>query len=278
MSDKSLQSTSQKHLQSKRKATSLWNAREAALGDRQIVEAYGHALIEHQKEIVKNFLIKKGKDESYFTQELLSTRYPLSDLLIEKYKDKWYWPFYNLRAGILANRAIKWTEKLMRIFEGRRDWNYWYMDFSTPFRFPNAHEILNLDESEILDFYFCDGDMDEHEIGELSNDRAYLPWTEALIEKFEDKWSWDTLSRNSHIPWTESLIEKFEHKWNWKFNGLSTNKSLPWTVGLIEKYNDKWNYDNFIYYNLSVYEKVFMPYLDDELVDEIMSEIDDEEN
>jgi hypothetical protein len=43
----------------------------------------------------------------------------------------------------------------------------------------------------------------------------YYPLNEVLLEKYENKWDWEILSRNTNIPWSSELIGIFEEKWNW---------------------------------------------------------------
>ncbi len=72
------------------------------------------------------------------------------------------------------------------------------------------------------------------------------------------------------MPWSIALIEKYKEKWDW--NSLSHNKSLPWSIALIKKYKEKWNWINLTR-NMTIYEKVFQPLLNDEFIDEVMAEI-----
>ena len=67
----------------------------------------------------------------------------------------------------------------------------------------------------------------------------WLPWSESLIERYKDKWHWDWLSSNESLPWSEALIERYKDNWDW--GALSRNESLPWSESLIERYKDRWN-------------------------------------
>ncbi|SET17618.1 hypothetical protein, partial [Thorsellia anophelis] len=40
-----------------------------------------------------------------------------------------------------------------------------------------------------------------------------LPWSIELLERFENKWDWDCLSRNKSLPWSVELAQKFVGKW-----------------------------------------------------------------
>ncbi len=73
----------------------------------------------------------------------------------------------------------------------------------------------------------------------LSRNKA-LPWTLALIEQYEDKWDWNRLSRNGALPWSLALIEQYKDKWRWGMWGLSWNQALPWSLALIEQFKDQW--------------------------------------
>jgi hypothetical protein len=62
-----------------------------------------------------------------------------------------------------------------------------------------------------------------------------LPWSLALIEKYEDKWCWKWLSVNGGLPWSLALIEKYEDK-----KGgyeLSKNEVLPFSLELEDEFS-----------------------------------------
>jgi hypothetical protein len=65
-----------------------------------------------------------------------------------------------------------------------------------------------------------------------------LPWSLDLIKRFEDRWEWSGLSYNEGLPWSLNLIERFETRWDW--GGLSCNKALPWSPEFIERFEDRW--------------------------------------
>jgi len=105
-------------------------------------------------------------------------------------------------------------------------------------------------------------------------------WSEALLEKYQDKVNWDDISENRNIRWTipmiqkfqkkinweifsriadentltKSVIETFKDKWNW--HNLSNNGSVPMTDELLEKYADRWDWEQIIdSYSQSVYDR-----------------------
>ena len=79
---------------------------------------------------------------------------------------------------------------------------------------------------------------DEGAWKELSND---LNWTEALLEKFQDKIDWQELSENRNILWTIPMLQKFKHRINWdKLSRYADEKVL--TENCIETFKEKWNW------------------------------------
>ena len=90
-----------------------------------------------------------------------------------------------------------------------------------------------------------------------------LPWSEEIVARFEDQWSWgDTtqwndpvweddprylpdvmwgdLSTNTGLPWSISFIERFQHRFDWRW--LSMNRAMPWSIELVERFSDKWEW------------------------------------
>ena len=79
---------------------------------------------------------------------------------------------------------------------------------------------------------------DEGAWKELSSD---LNWTEALLEKFQDKIDWQELSENRNILWTIPMLQKFKHRINWdKLSRYADEKTL--TENCIETFKEKWNW------------------------------------
>jgi len=66
----------------------------------------------------------------------------------------------------------------------------------------------------------------------------YFPCSEAMIERYADRWNWNQLSSNEALPWSEVLVERYADRWGWAW--LSSNKTLPWSDALIERYADGW--------------------------------------
>ena len=109
---------------------------------------------------------------------------------------------------------------------------------------------------------------------------ANFAWSEAMLEKYQDKVNWDEVTENRNIRWTTPMIQKFQKKINWdKFSEyadenvltepiidafkerwnwqeLSENSDLPLTYDLLEKYADKWDWERIIdSYGRDIYDK-----------------------
>jgi hypothetical protein len=105
-------------------------------------------------------------------------------------------------------------------------------------------------------------------------------WSEAMLDKYQDKVNWDEICENRNIRWTipmiqkfqkkinwdkfseyadenvltEPIIEAFKERWNW--HELSDNSDLPLTYDLLEKYADKWDWERIIdSYGHDIYDK-----------------------
>ena len=73
---------------------------------------------------------------------------------------------------------------------------------------------------------------------ELSND---FNWSEALLEKFQDKVDWSEISENRNIRWTIPMIQKFKNRINWdKFSDYIVEEVVA--ENIIETFKDKWNW------------------------------------
>jgi hypothetical protein len=116
---------------------------------------------------------------------------------------------------------------------------------------------------------------DEGAWKELSNE---LNWTEALLEKYQDKIDWQELSENKEILWTIPMLHKFKHRINWdklsrwadekvltencietfkeKWNWIELSKNCSISHQLLEKFIDKWDWEAIIsYYGENLYSK-----------------------
>ena len=117
----------------------------------------------------------------------------------------------------------------------------------------------------------------------LSADSNF-PWSETLIDRYQDKLNWKSLSGNSNVLWTASMLEKYQNQLNWKVlskracNGLYSIENLKrfssnwdwsalttnvcWTMEKVEEFKDfiDWsnminNWENSHLYTLEFFEK-----------------------
>jgi hypothetical protein len=73
----------------------------------------------------------------------------------------------------------------------------------------------------------------------LSND-SNIEWSERLINKYEDKICFKTLSANQSVNWTIPFIDKHFEKWDW--GSLSGNPSMPLNPTFLLRYEEKFNW------------------------------------
>ena len=78
------------------------------------------------------------------------------------------------------------------------------------------------------------------------------------------------LSCNPALNWSSSLINKYKDRWFWYT--LSYNEGIPWSLDIINEFYDLWVWDNLTW-NMKLWEKVFYPYLDDDVIDDLLSRI-----
>ncbi len=66
-------------------------------------------------------------------------------------------------------------------------------------------------------------------------------WSEALLEKYQNKVNWDSISENRNICWTIPMIQKFQKKINWDLFSKNVTKETL-TIAILETFKDKWNW------------------------------------
>ena len=132
--------------------------------------------------------------------------------------------------------------------------------------------------TKVLSNEFMQNIATEEAWKELSSN---FSWSEAMLEKYQDKVNWDEVTENRNIRWTTSMIQKFQKKINWEmfsriaddtiltesnietfkerwnWHELSNNSDVPFTEELLEKYADKWDWEQIIdwYHDNSLYSK-----------------------
>ena len=121
--------------------------------------------------------------------------------------------------------------------------------------------------TKVLSNDFMNQTASEEAWKELSED---FPWSEALLEKYQDQVDWHEISGNSNVIWTVPMVQKFKNRidWNkfseyarecvltepfldafkekWNWSELSDSSNLTYTFELLEKYADKWDWERII--------------------------------
>ncbi len=80
--------------------------------------------------------------------------------------------------------------------------------------------------------------MDEEAWKNLSGD---FPWSEQLLEKYQDKVNWNEVSDNDNMLWTASMLEKFKERIDWDALSRSRHRCIL-TAGMFERYKAYWNW------------------------------------
>jgi len=103
-------------------------------------------------------------------------------------------------------------------------------------------------------------------------DNTSLPWSEELIDKYFEKWHWESLALNKGINWTDNMIKKYKGQID--YYHLFRNPSLLWSLDFILKYEKQCHHSWQLHtedFSYVIWEKAFAKLLTDELVDEIIS-------
>ena len=165
--------------------------------------------------------------------------------------------------GLSRNEFLPWSDYLLDEFSNRWNWDLLGL---------NNGIGLTLKQIEKYE-----GKLKWNDPESLRNTlgaNTSLYWTEELIDKYIEKWSWNDLATNEGIVWSETLIEKYWSRL--KSTSLFSSPSLSWNLDLIIKYEreciDAWNLNSD---DLSekIWQKVFKPLINDEMVDQILASI-----
>ena len=186
---------------------------------------------------------------------------PWSDDFIQQYMDKWDWK------ELSENSGLPWSIDFIQQYMNKWDWKELSknsaLSWSTDFIKKNINQ---------LDW-----------IGLSENPK--LPWSINFYNEFADKWNWKSLSKNESFPWTTKIIEEKKEELDWY--RLMRNNSFPWTFEILGEINELLlkQYMSSAYFDLLtiielhftnpiiMWHKAIEPFLDDELVDKLLSNI-----
>lgn len=243
--------------------------------------------LSHNKNIFFDYEIIKENENKLDFQYLSSCKnVSWSEKLINDFSDKWNWD------ALSNNENIKWTFDLIKKYDNKLsfDFNNKHSDYEVGVQFGHSVYGLSSNKNTVFSEELIEKYKDKWDWNKLSYNKN-LPWSEKLIEKHQDKWDWGNLSRNQNLPYTLQLINKYKDNWTWDFSGLSANESLPWSIELVHKYLDNWDFyylsnNNGIPWSVKLIhtfsEKLesseniwntLKPYIDDEMVIELLEEI-----
>lgn len=157
--------------------------------------------------------------------EDITLSYPLSESLIEKYRDVFNWDL------LLANEKIHWDFEFLAAqisyLRSKQNTNriFHLPDDPNPAHLPCSEDLYFLFNPTTPDFYHF-------------SRNSCVAWNTQLLERYKDRWYWEDLSFNEGIPFTESLISQFLHDWDW--DALSSNTGIAFSLSLLEQFDSYW--------------------------------------
>jgi hypothetical protein len=129
-----------------------------------------------------NFFINSYKDKLNWEQISLNENIKWSKDLIEKHEDKWYWKYLG------QNRKIPLTYDLIYKYEQKWEWNW--LSFNS-----------SINWTEQMDYYLKKIDIEATTTyGFFFYASPVFPWSENIIRKYSNRWSWKNLSGCAHLP------------------------------------------------------------------------------
>ena len=230
-------------------------------------------------------LFEKYLSVEYLKEPIIQFNKTLVDFdFIEKYKDILDW-------GIICyNEKLLWKE--MNLLERWSENIVWSCVAGNEFFFRD-------------DPNFFQKNYDKWQTDKQSCIKSFcwntaFPWTKELIEIYIDSIDWECLCENAGIAWDVDLINYFSEyiKWGDKVpryefdfkrdenvlvegeyafkSGLINNESIMWSIDLLECFETKIN-SELMLGNLSIWEQVFKPFVNEEMIDTIIQSINESE-
>lgn len=75
-----------------------------------------------------------------------------------------------------------------------------------------------------------------------------FPWSEQLLEKYQDKVDWKAVSQNDNMVWTASMLEKFRHFIDWDELSRCGHQCIL-TAEMLERFKEYWNWGELSRYS-----------------------------
>ena len=228
-----------------------------------------------------------------------------SEKLIDQFIALWDWDVLS------ANEAVGWTSEMKEKYRDRFNNYYHEHHYLGMYANRRRRvEVDSHEEDKNPVILYTPEEFEKvrksSPSGFMSLD-AKVPWSDELIEKWAHEWNWDALSFNGDLPWSENLLERYSDKWNfgivtndpvygelhvcglssnpalpwslrllkkyeskWDWDVLSSSENLPWSLEILEAFDHKWNLDRLIW-NENMWNTVFQPFLDDEIIDSVLT-------
>jgi len=74
----------------------------------------------------------------------------------------------------------------------------------------------------------------------LSEDGNF--WSEALIDCYQDKINWKSLSGNNNVQWTASMLEKYKRRLDWKALSERRGSNGAFSSEILKRFSSKWDW------------------------------------
>ena len=223
-------------------------------------------------------LFEKYLNVEYLKEPFLAFNNTLVDFdFIEKYKDVLNW------GCICFSDKLPWKEKNLLV-----RWSE-YIDWSEI----AANEFFFRDDPNFFQKNYDKWKIDKQScINSFCRNRAF-PWTKELIEIYKDSINWKNLCSTAGIAWDIDLINYFSEyivwgdivpRYDFDFeeneyvlvegeheikSGLIDNESVMWSIDILECFETKIN-SELMYWNVTIWEKAFKPFVDEKMIDEII--------
>ncbi len=223
-------------------------------------------------------LFEKYLGESYFFYFGVQTNKSLVSFeLVEKYNHLMDWH------NISLNPDLPWVEKDLL--------NYW--DEKIVWTGIACNKFLFANDKNFFQKHYDKWQPIINEVlGYFSGNESF-PWTKYMIEKHKLGIDWNLLCSNEGLVWDSDLIDSFSKHiiWGgWKpceledetgsvispvggkrhESGLIENKSVPWSIDFLHKYENELEFEA-LESNNAVWDKAFKPYVDDNMIETIIS-------
>jgi hypothetical protein len=201
-----------------------------------------------------------------------NSKLPWSHEFIDEHIDKWDWFWLSKNSG------LPWSESFLKTYIRWIDWNGLSQNRVLPWKdlltIENNFSIKNLfNQSKspwFVSFFKKNIDNWNWETFSMLGKNGAFQFSEKIIEKYKDKWSWDLLSRNDSLPWSESFFEKYTDRWD--YEKMAINKVLWLSPAFVIKHKQKWKTRRFHDVPI-IFQKVFVPYLDENIIQTVLPKI-----